>query len=183
MSEPIKIPNVVGRLDDVIDALAAGKWIEARDLLRAEDKRRTEEVVKESQALGKSMNKRDQVREFLKRIENLEGLDEIQAACRLHSIDVTVGKPTLTGSLMGYTLRHRVEAKSQVGMIMIPEISAEGEIFSRGELIADEARLAELDPDFWLTFEPDGYWHGHLKTGFQVVRIESGGSKLERKID
>lgn len=76
-----EIPNVVGRMDPVVEALGRGEWDEARKLLVKEVARRDDEIKAETAALDKRLDQAQQLCRFLERIDRREGLDEIRAAC------------------------------------------------------------------------------------------------------
>lgn len=76
-----EIPNVVGRMDPVVEALGRGEWGEARALLVKEAARRDAEILADSSALDKRLNQALQLCGFLERLDRGEGLDEIRAAC------------------------------------------------------------------------------------------------------
>lgn len=76
-----EIPNVVGRMDPVVEAMGRGEWGEARALLVKEAARRDEEIQADSAALDKRLEQALQLCGFLERLDRGEGLDEIRKAC------------------------------------------------------------------------------------------------------
>lgn len=80
MSDTI-LPSVVGRLDDVVEAIRDGKWHVAKILLRKERKRRMVDIERDSLELEKRIDQRAEVAKILRQIENEHGLDELRKAC------------------------------------------------------------------------------------------------------
>ena len=77
------IPNVVGRLDPVIDAIKMRDWIEAEFLCHAEVVRRKKEIRRMEEELVKKIMECASIDEFIAGISNAESREKILAeACR-----------------------------------------------------------------------------------------------------
>ena len=77
------IPNAVGRLDPVIDAIRAEDWIWAEDLCRAELFRRGQQISALEVELSNKQFDSRQIRDFIVRMSNSKSREKILAeACR-----------------------------------------------------------------------------------------------------
>jgi len=59
------IPNAVGRLDPVIDAIRAENWVDADDLCQSELVRRGNDILKLEEELKKKRQEYDAVEKFM----------------------------------------------------------------------------------------------------------------------